>query len=137
VETPDSWILGLETILESLPKGFDLPMGGDLPIPLPPEERILKLMSGGIPPLDLSKFRSTLNLNAAYRLLVFAVRMAVHAVRSRSREIFEKSTLALTLENGLMDWRDLLRVLSIFEDCAVSDRVKSGHQGSSQNRPIL
>jgi hypothetical protein len=54
----------------------------------------------------------------ALSLIIFAVRMAIFAVRRHDKNLIEKAIWAICLDNNIADWRDALVALAIIEDCA-------------------
>ena len=49
---------------------------------------------------------------------MFAVRMAVYAVRTESPSVLRAGLVCIALDDDVVDWRDLMTVLSLIEYCA-------------------
>jgi hypothetical protein len=115
-----SFVSSLREFLQSLPRNFNFPLGGPSVIPSTPEQNLLTALEGNpqIDPAELALFRQHLNVRDAYSLVTFAVRMAVWAVRSESPQRLRAGLFTVVIDDGTVDWRDILRALAILEDCS-------------------
>jgi hypothetical protein len=120
MEKSDTVRMLLRKFLIDCPKDFDFPLGGLHRIPSGNELRIVQSVEEFKPPFSnsLESLRDGLNLEQAYQVIILALRLAVLAVRTQSVKALDPAILFLSLENGLVDWRDTLRALSILEDCS-------------------
>jgi hypothetical protein len=100
---------------------FDFPMGGTTPIPMQSEQDLVSLFIDAprLTPSVAAEFRSTLTRPDAYSLAIFAIRMAVLAVRTNSERTLVSSFWAIVIDNDVLDWRDVLACLAIIEDCCL------------------
>jgi hypothetical protein len=110
----------VRAFIESCPADFDFPMGGTNAIPMKSENAILdsledaeRLTRNAVIPI-----RDQLGLRQSYSMVIFAVRMAVLAVRTNTQHYLKAGFLGLAVAGRQVDWRDLLGALSIIEDCA-------------------
>jgi hypothetical protein len=110
----------VDKFLSSCPNDFDFPAGGTTKIPLESELKMAKEIQDAMPLTSesLVPLRERLTIRRAYQLIIFAVRMAVLAARTGAAGLIDTAIYGLVIENGLVDWRDTLRALSIIEDCA-------------------
>ena len=118
----DDVLIRVRDFLRRCPKNFDFPMGGEVPIPMPTETELVTPFLDGFEfnPIFAEQVRNGLTWNDAYSLVIFGVRMAVVAVRSETKALLENSLWAVCVDdNDLVDWRDILKALSVINDCAV------------------
>ena len=110
----------IRRFLESCPSDFDFPLGGAVEIPLKTEQDLVTVIHnvGVLGSGDLVALRKDLSIRQAYSLLIFAVRMAVLAARTRSARLITAGLLGIMIDDGAIDWRDLIVALAIIEDCA-------------------
>ena len=107
----------LEKFLDSVPKSFPFPMGGDTTIPTSFEEELLSSITAAMD-AGCQEWPSVGNaIRGGYQSAVFAVRMAVYAARESDSRILEAGLYGLVFSNGQVDYRDLLKALSIIDDC--------------------
>lgn len=102
------------------PPDFDFPTGSSVKIPTPSECALAKAFEAALPTLrdQIYPIRKTLTVRNAHHLTIFAVRTALLAARSNSKNLIDVSILALLIDEGLVDWRDTLIALSLIEDCS-------------------
>ena len=112
--------MSIMVFLESCPDSYDFPAGGQTVIPLASETEFLKTIetSQPIQPVEIAPARKELSLPQAYSLVIFAVRMAIHAVRTGDPRLLRAGLIGLVVDDSLVDWRDILAACSIIEDCA-------------------
>lgn len=91
-----------------------------MPIPAPTEQMLLETLKQYSPinSHDLATVRQGLGVRHAYSLMIFAVRMAIHGARTGSADVIRMGMLGLAVDDGVVDWRDVLIALSLVEDCA-------------------
>jgi predicted metalloprotease with PDZ domain len=110
----------IDSFVEEPPFEADFPLGGQTTIPTA-EELGLLCELGRATPMTLEGVASLCDhvatVRRAYVMVTFAVRMAVHAARTNSIGTLRLSLLALVLDQ-VVDYRDILRGLAVFEDCA-------------------
>jgi hypothetical protein len=106
--------------LDSCPEDFVFPMGGDVAIPMQSEESLIACLEkiSEIPNISVASLRCNLTVRETYRMLVFAVRMAVHAVRINAPHYLRTGLFGLFIDDKMVDWRDFLCALTIIDDCA-------------------
>ena len=93
-------------------------MGDDL-IPTATEVDVHRwiLDSPSITPKLIGDVRPSLTKRQAYDLVGFTLRSLVHFARVEEAEKMPSVLFTLALDDDLVDWRDMLRALSIAEDC--------------------
>lgn len=99
---------------------FRLPAGDQSKIPLDTEIALLDAIAqSGLQSYSFGKEERLFDVGVkeAYRSLGFAVRMAIYAVRINNPLVLSQGIYGVVLSNGEVDWRDLLRGLSIIQDC--------------------
>jgi hypothetical protein len=96
-------------------------MGGDVGIPTTEELALLRAFENFPPALrnELAPIAKTLTLRQADLLSAFTVRMATFAVRKNAIHVLRIGTLPLVVDDNLLDWRNVLMVLSIIDDSAL------------------
>jgi hypothetical protein len=112
----------IKRFLEGYPDQTAFPLGKPVAIPTDAELTLLEAMAETVPALvgDLVSVRKNVKEVAhGYSLIQFAIRMAVLAVRRDNPDILITSLPGLILDDDKVDWRDILRALSIIENCAV------------------
>ena len=116
------------------PPNFSFPLGGNTPIPFAAEFELAQFLLNGkmLTAYELATVRSALTFRQAYYWVIFSVRIAVNSVRISECNLIEASTWGVVIEDGLVDWRDLLVALSIIEDCA--SRVGVNFQQLLENK---
>ena len=98
---------------------FDFSKGGDPKIPMESELKLAEALQ--VLPSEtqsLISLRQALTLHQAHQLSIFSVRMAILAARTNSLRLFDAALYGFIIDDGFDDWRDILRYLSIIEDCA-------------------
>jgi len=115
---PNPILEDVRAFLSACPDSYDFPIGGELSIPSAFEQKFLTLLSGDVTNQLLESVRQNISRNDAYSLVIFAVRMAVHAARTKDTAPIEKSLWILSVDDNDVDWRDTLIALSIVEDCS-------------------
>lgn len=107
----------LDSFLNAAPNSYPFPMGGETEIPMESENELLDAIQQSVnaPNQDWPSVGE--KVRQGYQCAVFAVRMAVYAVRKNNKSILEASAYGLVFSNGQVDWRDLLKALSIMDDC--------------------
>jgi hypothetical protein len=110
----------LQAFLAASPSESQKPLPG-LDIVSRPEE--LDLLdeienAGALSKSLVSQLGHDLELGQAYLLLDLAVRTAIFAARAELPHTLHNGALFLVLDGDLLDYRDVLRALSIVEDCA-------------------
>jgi hypothetical protein len=118
-----SKVLGdaVDAFLETVPaKVCYRGMGGDVEIPTPAELSLVRAFEASPPRSreDLIPIARRLNLHKAYVLGAFALRMAVLAARSDAIRVLRSGIFGLVIDDDLIDYRDVLVVLSAIEDCS-------------------
>lgn len=106
--------------LASCPPSYHFPTGGSSPIPSGDELLLLEALKSRRPTqrADLKPIADQIDPGAAYSLVIFAVRMAIHSARQRESSALLAALPALVVDDDFVDYRDLLGALSIIEDCA-------------------
>jgi hypothetical protein len=110
----------IRTFLTSCPPIYDFPLGGSDAIPIEPEKRLLEALAriGQFELAEIPVVRQALTIRDAYSLVTFTTRMAIFSVRSGSTVPILTTIAMIVIDDGLVDWRDVLTALSIIEDCA-------------------
>lgn len=110
----------IKLFLAEYPRYLEFPLGGTTAIPMDSEQRLLASIDQEFPivPDDVAALRGELSRHNAYSLVTFATRMAVFVARTNAASLMEAVSIGLVLDDGLVDWRDMLVALSIVEDCA-------------------
>ena len=120
-------ISNFRTFLKSCPRHYDFPMGGSTVLPLESELQLVVAiqMVKGVSKRDCDEFRQLLNVRDAYSLVIFSVRMAVLAVRKQDSSFLRTGLIGLVLDDGVVDWRDVIVALAIIEDCSARIAINS------------
>ena len=96
---------------------YDFPLGNATE--LSPEERALLEQFALVRRDGAAGFeRPGVAHRLAYKLVALAVRAAVFARREKCGDLLRDGLIGLVLDNGCIDYRDLLMALCIIEDCA-------------------
>ena len=109
--------LVLDRFLDAVPNSYPFPMGGETEIPTESEKKLLHSIQESMSLSNQDWPSVDEKVRHAYQCAVFAVRMAVYAVRMNDRRILKAGAFGLVFSNGQIDWRDLLKALSIIDDC--------------------
>ena len=117
VETVDS----LLKLVRSYPAHRSYQSGNPIPIPSPEESQLIesefKNLSLSVKVAD--SLREKMSKKDASSLTIFAVRVAIYAVRHNRGEILKSTAWAICLDDDLDDWRSVLVALSLMEDASV------------------
>ena len=110
----------LTTFADSCGHEYEFPCGGDVPIPADTETALAAAFRDAPPSRaeDYSELRSSLSFRNCYACVTFGVRMAILAVRTDDIALLKVAMYGLILDNGQMDYRDMLGALAIVEECA-------------------
>ncbi len=95
-------------------------MGKNVAIPTESEKRLfgtLKIAIGNAY-AEVNDVRASLDFWQSYMIVIFAVRMAVLAARTRSPECLKTAMVAAIMGGDQLDSRDMLGAFGIIEDCA-------------------
>jgi hypothetical protein len=116
----DPLATSIHSFVRSFPKEAEFPLGGELEIPTQAERNLLRVLESGrpFPASTIASLRSELGIHDAYALVIFSVRMAVFAVRRNEAKPLLLGLMGLVIDDGKVDWRDILSALSIVENCA-------------------
>lgn len=109
----------LEQFLMACPTDYDFPSGGVVRIPLESERQLMAVCQAG-PPAEnvIEMFRQNLSSRDGYSVVIYSVRTAIYAVKGNSRDYLISGLIGLLLDDGIVDWRDVLGALSIIEECS-------------------
>jgi len=120
METDSKPILNaIFAFLSSCPDNYDYPIGGKVSIPAVVEQELLAILDCNVTDELLKSVRQVISRDDAYSLVIFVVRMAVYAARTKDTTPIEKSLWILSVDDNEVDWRDTLIALAIIEDCSV------------------
>lgn len=116
----------VENLLAQYPPQLEFPIGTGIDIPTIPERELLAALRALDPISDgaIDGIRAQLGTRDAYAMVTFAVRMAVHAARIQDGATLKAALAGLVMDDGIVDWRDILVALSIVEDCAQRTEVQ-------------
>lgn len=106
--------------LSSCDRSYYIPSGGDHEILMPVETQLL-IALGDTQISDREKINALaaeLDASTTYDVSIFAVRLAIFAARTGDSTILKTGLLPLIAAGLQLDWRDMLRALAIFENCA-------------------
>jgi len=107
-------------LLEEYPRSLCYSLDEGLEFPTE-TERVMISTFGEAMPLSqetIDMVREGLSFRNAYNLVMFAVRTAIYAARNQAPELLSISISCFIIDDGLVDWRDILVALSIIEVCA-------------------
>ncbi len=107
----------LDSFLDAVPNSYPFPMGDGIEIPMESEKELLGAIQNSMKDPNQDWPSVGEKVRQGYQCAVFAVRMAVYAVRDNDKSILEAGAYGLVFSNGQVDWRDLLKALSIIDDC--------------------
>ena len=109
----------IQLFLNAVPDDWEFPCGGATSIPIPEEvclsDSILKLNSESAG--DVRQTWGNIGVKNSYELAIFAVRMAVLAVRTQEPERLRSGVFGLLLADKI-DWRDRICAAAILQHCA-------------------
>jgi len=107
------------TYLQHWNQDLEFPWGGNVEIPADGELELLSTIERCSPVLesDLLPFRKSLTIHDAYSLVIFAVRMAILGARTNRSQTLVGGLLGLVIDDDILDWRDIVRALSIIDYC--------------------
>jgi hypothetical protein len=109
----------IATYLARHAHAMDFPLGGDLPIPLPEEVELLRVLTNKPPSEeDRLELSQGLEMSGAYGLVILSLRMAAWAVRTKNCSTLISGLNGIAAGGRAIDWRDLLGALSILEHCS-------------------
>ena len=110
----------IERLDEAYPGNGEFPLMRKVPIPMDAELLFLEQLrrSTPIPPDDVLEISKGLRGCSGYILVIFALRMAVLAVRSADRDKLIDALPAMALAYDILHQGDQIYALLIFEYCA-------------------
>jgi hypothetical protein len=113
-------ISAIQRFLEWCPhRQFDFPLGGHVPVLAEAELALLRESErASVTKEELRSIRERLTLRQAYSLVIFAVRSALFAARTGRPNVLRAGLLGVLIDDGLVDWRDMLAALALTEECA-------------------
>ncbi len=117
---PVATLHAIRRFLSSSPRDYDFPLGGEVAIPIDAERDLLTALPASVSVELLGMIRPTIQRQDAYTLVIFAVRMAVFAARTKDPIPIKKSLWLLCVDDNEVDWRDVLVALAIIEDCSTN-----------------
>ena len=111
----------IQRYLERCAPDLEFPLGK--PVPLPTDDELLFLNeiqnASDLSANQLEIFRDSLSIRQCYDLVIFAVRMAVLAVRINCPNYLTAAFLGLVVDDNTADFRDILSAIAIIENCAM------------------
>lgn len=117
----------IRLFFKAVPADWEFPCGGATSIAMPEEiclsDAILKLDEESAP--EVMRTYSDLEVKDSYELAIFAVRMAVLAVRTRQPDRLRSGVFALILGNKI-DWRDRIAATELLKHCAAQLELELG-----------
>lgn len=116
----DAVELAIVSFLSSSNHHYDFPAGGKLSIPSETEASLIDALQRITKPQlsDIGRIRQMLSFRDCYTFLIFAVRMALLGARRGNASLLRSGLIGLIVDNGQVDYRDILCALSIIENCA-------------------
>jgi hypothetical protein len=116
----NSFVDATRALLGTYPRDLWFPFGDDLPLPTELETKLVVAMERASPlqAEAVRLLREHLSVRDAYALATFAVRMALLAARTARPQLVELALIGLLIDDGVLDYRDLLRALALTEYCA-------------------
>lgn len=125
--TDSPLLLATRRFLTSCPASYDFPTGGNWPIPSDGELTFLEVLSSHRPKqrADLLPIADQLTIADSYSLVIYSVRMSVYSARLMEPTPLLTALPALVIDDNSVDWRDILMILSIIEDCASRLRLNA------------
>jgi hypothetical protein len=98
----------------------EFPAGAAIPIPTPGEQALLVELqrSGEFPVAAMQHLRTTVTRDDSYVVVIWAVRTAIFAERTANPRAFGIAGFGLAVDEDLVDWRDILRAMAVFEEIA-------------------
>lgn len=115
----------IDRFLKACPGMPDFPLGKPLPIPTGSELLFLEeiQVASAISTIQLDSIRKDLSIAQGYQLVIFAIRMAILAVRISRPDFLVSSLIGIVADDDAVDYRDVLRAIAIIEDCASRLRI--------------
>lgn len=109
----------IDAFLKSVPRDWEFPWGGETEIATAEELRLADAIEAmaECSAVEGESVRRMTRLEA-YDALIFAVRIAVLAVRTESPGRLRSSVFMLMHEGDQVDWRDMLGAMSLVNCCA-------------------
>lgn len=109
----------VSAFLESCGRDYEFPAGGQHELLTKQEQALLELLREC--ELSVERQVSTLakdrDWSDCYSLVIFAVRLAILAVRQEQQYWYRIGLIALVAGSPKVDWRDVLGAFAIFNDC--------------------
>ena len=104
--------------LRAYPKNLGVSCAADFQLPLPEESALVGRLPLTSQRLLIDTLRIQVDGDMAYGLVSLATRLAILSVRNGDPELLKKGLWGILVDDGLVDWRDILRALSVIDDCA-------------------
>jgi hypothetical protein len=94
-------------------------MADDVPLPTDSERLLAEhvLQAASLTRTDFSAVLPIATSRDAYLLLLCATRMAVWAVRSNRPDLLRVGLIAMSLDEDVTDWRDLITEIAVLRAC--------------------
>lgn len=107
----------LKAVMKDLPYGY--PAAHEEPRPA--ELDLLSFLGqyGRVSSDEIEPVRQDTALYEAYAFLQFSCRMAIFAARHSDVDVLQTAQIDLVIDNKDVDYREVLILLSIIEDCAI------------------
>lgn len=109
----------VSAFVESCGRDYEFPAGGKHELLTQQEQALLELLSDC--ELSVEQQVSTLSKDRdgsdCYSLVIFAVRLAVLAVRQEQQNPYRNRLIVLVAGSPRVDWRDVLGAFAIFNAC--------------------
>lgn len=115
-----SLVDAVSSIVEIYPPQWSFPEGDINSLPTESELRVFAVLeqSSLVPREELVPIVTRLNSFNSYNFAIFAIRMAILAVRTGDARPFRLGLVGMVVDEGGIDWRDVIRALSLLEHCA-------------------
>jgi hypothetical protein len=107
-------------LVKSFPRDAEFPLAKSIPIPSREETALLNEIENCVftSHSDISCADVGLTVLNCYSLVMFSVRMAVCAIHVSDRQVLRSGLTAIAIDEDQVDYRDILRALSLIEYCA-------------------
>ena len=114
-----------KSFLKSYPWEPLFPLGSDIPIPTAQELEFANLISQQNFTCrdEILGIANSLDTSDFYTLITFSVRMAIFSMRVHDVKALKAGIVCFMIDENEVDYRDILRALSILEYCASKSNV--------------